>query len=146
MAQSAELISRKMVCLCLPPERVQLPGAPASLPWARGRARPEQASSAERLFRRLFQVKPLLQVSRQEEEMMAKEEELVKVREKQLAAENRLTEMETLQSQVGVCRHGPAGWGGAPPAATCWPAAGGACLEGHCHQRLISLQTPFGVL
>jgi hypothetical protein len=46
-------------------------------------------------------------VSRQEEEMMAKEEELVKVREKQLAAENRLTEMETLQSQVGVsqCSH-----------------------------------------
>lgn len=38
--------------------------------------------------------------------MMAKEEELVKVREKQLAAENRLTEMETLQSQVSVC--GPA--------------------------------------
>lgn len=36
--------------------------------------------------------------------MMAKEEELVKVREKQLAAENRLSEMETLQSQVGVCR------------------------------------------
>lgn len=35
--------------------------------------------------------------------MMAKEEELVKVREKQLAAENRLTEMETLQSQVSVC-------------------------------------------
>uniref|UniRef100_A0A8C0XI02 Myosin-9 n=1 Tax=Castor canadensis TaxID=51338 RepID=A0A8C0XI02_CASCN len=57
---------------------------------------------------RLFtKVKPLLQVSRQEEEMMAKEEELVKVREKQLAAENRLTEMETLQSQVGVsqCSH-----------------------------------------
>ncbi|XP_034843490.1 myosin-9 isoform X1 [Mirounga angustirostris] len=50
---------------------------------------------------RLFtKVKPLLQVSRQEEEMMAKEEELVKVREKQLAAENRLTEMETLQSQL----------------------------------------------
>uniref|UniRef100_A0A9L0S0R1 Myosin-9 n=1 Tax=Equus caballus TaxID=9796 RepID=A0A9L0S0R1_HORSE len=50
---------------------------------------------------RLFtKVKPLLQVSRQEEEMIAKEEELVKVREKQLAAENRLTEMETLQSQL----------------------------------------------
>ncbi|XP_042549028.1 myosin-9 [Dipodomys merriami] len=50
---------------------------------------------------RLFtKVKPLLQVSRQEEEMMAKEEELVKVREKQVAAENRLTEMETLQSQL----------------------------------------------
>ncbi|KAM9674187.1 myosin-9 isoform 2-T2 [Trichechus inunguis] len=50
---------------------------------------------------RLFtKVKPLLQVSRQEEEMMAKEEELVKVREKQLAAESRLTELETLQSQL----------------------------------------------
>ncbi|XP_075407107.1 myosin-9 [Tenrec ecaudatus] len=50
---------------------------------------------------RLFtKVKPLLQVSRQEEEMMAKEEELVKVREKQVAAENRVTEMETLQSQL----------------------------------------------
>uniref|UniRef100_F7B708 Myosin-9 n=1 Tax=Macaca mulatta TaxID=9544 RepID=F7B708_MACMU len=48
----------------------------------------------------VLMVKPLLQVSRQEEEMMAKEEELVKVREKQLAAENRLTEMETLQSQL----------------------------------------------
>ncbi|XP_023983076.1 myosin-9 [Physeter macrocephalus] len=50
---------------------------------------------------RLFtKVKPLLQVSRQEEEMMAKEEELVKVREKQLVAESRLSEMETLQSQL----------------------------------------------
>lgn len=49
-----------------------------------------------------FQVKPLLQVSRQEEEMMAKEEELIKVREKQLAAENRLSEMETFQAQVSL--------------------------------------------
>lgn len=49
-----------------------------------------------------FQVKPLLQVSRQEEEMMAKEEELVKVREKQLAAENRLSELETFQAQVSL--------------------------------------------
>ncbi|XP_010211289.1 PREDICTED: myosin-9 [Tinamus guttatus] len=50
---------------------------------------------------RLFtKVKPLLQVSRQEEEMMAKEEELMKVKEKQLAAENRLTEMETFQAQL----------------------------------------------
>lgn len=53
---------------------------------------------------------------------MAKEEELVKVREKQLAAENRLTEMETLQSQVGVYRLCPG------RAATCWPAAGAASL------------------
>ncbi|KAJ7399901.1 Myosin-9 [Pitangus sulphuratus] len=50
---------------------------------------------------RLFtKVKPLLQVSRQEEEMMAKEEELMKVKEKQIAAENRLTEMETFQAQL----------------------------------------------
>lgn len=47
-----------------------------------------------------LQVKPLLQVSRQEEEMLAKEEELMKVKEKQVAAENRLTEMETLHTQV----------------------------------------------
>lgn len=50
---------------------------------------------------RLFtKVKPLLQVSRQEEEMMAKEEELIKVKEKQLAAESRLSEMETFQAQL----------------------------------------------
>ncbi|XP_066489511.1 myosin-9 isoform X1 [Tiliqua scincoides] len=50
---------------------------------------------------RLFtKVKPLLQVSRQEEEMLAKEEELVKVKEKQLAAENRLMEMESFQTQM----------------------------------------------
>ncbi|XP_010179409.1 PREDICTED: myosin-9 isoform X2 [Mesitornis unicolor] len=50
---------------------------------------------------RLFtKVKPLLQVSRQEEEMMAKEEELIKVKEKQLAAEKRLREMETFQTQL----------------------------------------------
>lgn len=50
----------------------------------------------------LFQVKPLLQVSRQEEEMLAKEEELIKVKEKQLAAENRLSELETFQAQVSL--------------------------------------------
>lgn len=32
--------------------------------------------------------------------MLAKEEELVKVKERQLAAENRVSEMENLQSQV----------------------------------------------
>lgn len=61
--------------------------------------------------------------------MMAKEEELVKVREKQLAAENRLTEMETLQSQVGVCGLWPVVGTAAPSAATCWPAGGGAYWE-----------------
>ncbi|XP_032077799.1 myosin-9 [Thamnophis elegans] len=50
---------------------------------------------------RLFtKVKPLLQVSRQEEEMLAKEEELLKVKEKQVAAEGRLNEMETLHTQL----------------------------------------------
>lgn len=50
---------------------------------------------------RLFtKVKPLLNSLRHEDELIAKEEELVKVREKHLAAENRLTEMETLQSQL----------------------------------------------
>uniref|UniRef100_A0A8B9TWA9 Myosin-9 n=1 Tax=Anas platyrhynchos TaxID=8839 RepID=A0A8B9TWA9_ANAPL len=51
-------------------------------------------------------VKPLLQVSRQEEEMMAKEEELIKVKEKQLAAENRLKKMqlqEQLQAETELC-------------------------------------------
>uniref|UniRef100_A0A7M4FQ05 Myosin-9 n=1 Tax=Crocodylus porosus TaxID=8502 RepID=A0A7M4FQ05_CROPO len=56
---------------------------------------------------RLFtKVKPLLQVSRQEEEMMAKEEELVKVKEKQVAAENRLKKMqlqEQLQAETELC-------------------------------------------
>lgn len=33
---------------------------------------------------------------------MAKEEELIKVKEKQLAAENRLSEMETFQAQVSL--------------------------------------------
>ncbi|XP_048355651.1 myosin-9 isoform X1 [Sphaerodactylus townsendi] len=52
---------------------------------------------------RLFtKVKPLLQVSRQEEEMLAKEEELIKVKERQLATENRLSEMETIQSQLAA--------------------------------------------
>ncbi|XP_055458907.1 myosin-9 [Psammomys obesus] len=50
---------------------------------------------------RLFtKVKPVLNSKRHEDELLAKEEELVKVREKHLAAENRLTEMETLQSQL----------------------------------------------
>uniref|UniRef100_A0A671RLH1 Myosin-9-like n=1 Tax=Sinocyclocheilus anshuiensis TaxID=1608454 RepID=A0A671RLH1_9TELE len=49
---------------------------------------------------RLFtKVKPLLQVSRQEEEMQAKDEELNKVREKQMVAEQQLNEMEVKQQQ-----------------------------------------------
>lgn len=48
----------------------------------------------------VFQVKPLLQVSRQEEEMQAKDEELNKVKEKQIVAEQQLKEMEVKQQQV----------------------------------------------
>uniref|UniRef100_W5L7C8 Myosin-9 n=1 Tax=Astyanax mexicanus TaxID=7994 RepID=W5L7C8_ASTMX len=52
---------------------------------------------------RLFtKVKPLLQVSRQEEEMQAKDEELTKVREKQQVAEKQLEEMEVKQQQLNA--------------------------------------------
>ncbi|XP_030196042.1 myosin-9 isoform X1 [Gadus morhua] len=52
---------------------------------------------------RLFtKVKPLLQVSRQEEEMLAKDEELNKVKERQTYAEQQLTEMESKQQQLGA--------------------------------------------
>lgn len=46
------------------------------------------------------QVKPLLQVTRQEEEMQAKDEELVKVKEKQTKVEGELMEMERKHQQV----------------------------------------------
>lgn len=45
-------------------------------------------------------MKPLLQVTRQEEEMQAKDEELVKVKEKQTKVEGQLVEMETKNQQV----------------------------------------------
>ncbi|XP_038146325.1 myosin-9-like isoform X1 [Cyprinodon tularosa] len=52
---------------------------------------------------RLFtKVKPLLQVSRQEEEMQAKDEELHKVKEKQILAEQQLQEMEEKQQQLNA--------------------------------------------
>uniref|UniRef100_A0A668AH43 Myosin-9 n=1 Tax=Myripristis murdjan TaxID=586833 RepID=A0A668AH43_9TELE len=52
---------------------------------------------------RLFtKVKPLLQVTRQEEEMQAKEEELVKVKERQLQAEQQLKEYEMKQDQLNA--------------------------------------------
>ncbi|CAF92169.1 unnamed protein product, partial [Tetraodon nigroviridis] len=52
---------------------------------------------------RLFtKVKPLLQVTRQEEEMQAKDEELVKVKEKQTKVEGQLVEMETKNQQVRI--------------------------------------------
>ncbi|CAL8333707.1 unnamed protein product [Merluccius merluccius] len=52
---------------------------------------------------RLFtKVKPLLQVSRQEEEMLAKEEELIKVKERQLEAQQQLKEFESKQQQLSA--------------------------------------------
>uniref|UniRef100_A0A667ZP52 Myosin-9 n=1 Tax=Myripristis murdjan TaxID=586833 RepID=A0A667ZP52_9TELE len=52
---------------------------------------------------RLFtKVKPLLQVSRQEEEMQAKDMELSKVKEKQQHAEQQLQEMEVKQQQLNA--------------------------------------------
>ncbi|XP_019905362.2 myosin-10 isoform X4 [Esox lucius] len=50
---------------------------------------------------RLFtKVKPLLQVTRQEEEMLAKDEELVKVKERQSKVEGELVEMERKHQQL----------------------------------------------
>ncbi|CAL8332120.1 unnamed protein product [Lota lota] len=52
---------------------------------------------------RLFtKVKPLLQVSRQEEEMLAKDEELEKVKERQLEAQQMLQEFESKQQQLSA--------------------------------------------
>ncbi|CAN9510557.1 unnamed protein product [Ophioblennius macclurei] len=52
---------------------------------------------------RLFtKVKPLLQVTRQEEEMLQKEEELVKVKERQLQAEEQIKEFEAKQQQLSA--------------------------------------------
>uniref|UniRef100_A0A3B4BG71 Myosin-9 n=1 Tax=Periophthalmus magnuspinnatus TaxID=409849 RepID=A0A3B4BG71_9GOBI len=52
---------------------------------------------------RLFtKVKPLLQVSRQEEEMVAKEEELAKIKEKQLQTEQLVEELEAKQKQLST--------------------------------------------
>uniref|UniRef100_A0A3B3RZF7 Myosin, heavy chain 9a, non-muscle n=1 Tax=Paramormyrops kingsleyae TaxID=1676925 RepID=A0A3B3RZF7_9TELE len=52
---------------------------------------------------RLFtKVKPLLQVSRQEEEMQAKDDELVKVKERQQQVEEQLQESEVKNSQLNA--------------------------------------------
>ncbi|XP_049575497.1 myosin-9 [Syngnathus scovelli] len=52
---------------------------------------------------RLFtKVKPLLQVTRQEEEMVAKDEELQKVKERQLQAQELLKEYESKQQQLNA--------------------------------------------
>lgn len=47
-------------------------------------------------------MKPLLQVTRQEEELQAKDEELLKVKEKQIKVEAELEEMERKHQQVGI--------------------------------------------
>lgn len=47
-----------------------------------------------------FQVKPLLQVTRQEEEMQAKDDELKTVKERQVKAESELKELEQKHGQV----------------------------------------------
>lgn len=51
-------------------------------------------------------MKPLLQVTRQEEELQAKDEELLKVKERQLKVENELVETERKYQQV-CNRHAP---------------------------------------
>ena len=63
------------------------------------------------------QVKPLLQVTRQEEEMQAKEDELQKTKERQQKAEGELKELEQKHSQVPGREPG---WGcGAQDARSC---------------------------
>ena len=47
-------------------------------------------------------MKPLLQVSRQEEEMQAKDDELLKVKEKQGKVEVELVEMQKKHQQVST--------------------------------------------
>lgn len=61
-------------------------------------------NTREWLLKLLLQVKPLLQVTRQEEELQAKDEELVKVKERQLKVENELGEMERKHQQVNTSR------------------------------------------
>lgn len=70
-----------------------------------------------------MQVKPLLQVTRQEEEMQAKEDELQKTKERQQKAESELKELEQKHSQVPAREPGcgcrgraarPPPWGSPP--------------------------------
>lgn len=51
-------------------------------------------------------MKPLLQVTRQEEELQAKDEELIKVKERQLKVENELVDMERKHQQVKIPTYG----------------------------------------
>lgn len=48
----------------------------------------------------------MLQVTRQEEEMVAKEEELVKMKERQQQADDQLKEFEAKQQQVNILVYG----------------------------------------
>ena len=60
------------------------------------------------------QVKPLLQVTRQEEEMQAKEDELQKTKERQQKAESELKELEQKHAQVPAGSLAGAAEGGPP--------------------------------
>lgn len=72
------------------------------------------------------QVKPLLQVTRQEEEMQAKEDELQKTKERQMKAESELKELEQKHTQVRPGGH-VAG------------LRGGLCAVPRARQGLLSL-------
>lgn len=54
-------------------------------------------------------MKPLLLVTRPEEELLAKEEELDKVKERLLQSQQQLQEFESKQQQVGVTMKTPEG-------------------------------------
>lgn len=54
-------------------------------------------------FNLVFQVKPLLQVTKQEEKLSAKEDELRQVREKMEKAEVEVSELEKKLQQVKLC-------------------------------------------
>ncbi len=77
----------------------------------------------------VFQVKPLLQVSRQEEEMLAKDEELNKVREKQIVAEEQMQEMAVKQQQV---------WNTVTDVFKCYYTVCTMCIYRVCHVILIT--------
>lgn len=65
--------------------------------WTRPRSPPGHRVTCDLIP---SQVKPLLQVTRQEEELQAKDEELLKVKEKQTKVEGELEEMERKHQQV----------------------------------------------
>lgn len=78
-------------------------------------------------------MKPLLQVTRQEEEMQAKDEELKMVKERQIKAQSELKELELRHSQVSPPAPPESPQGRAGPRHT-WGANGGwaAALELFC--------------